>query len=204
MFHRRLNLLLIPLIAIAPINLAKAAPAMDSEDLYRLCSSFPHNSQCKGYEAPIALDQRSGKSGGCVIKTIQMEYKGACKVAMDSDNITIYQEYGDGLSVLKNDKATKSFKIPNSSVNAIQYREGKRSNTGAAVVNTLIFGLPGLLLTPKKKYAEISTQHAAIELAGSNLESTLLVFDRDTGLEMRFQLEKNTGKTVELPEKEQK
>jgi hypothetical protein len=32
MFHRRLNFLFIPFIAITPLSLAKATPAMDSED----------------------------------------------------------------------------------------------------------------------------------------------------------------------------
>jgi hypothetical protein len=48
------------------LALEMAAPmlvsAMDNEDLYRLCSAFPFNSQCKGYEAPVPLSQRSSKT----------------------------------------------------------------------------------------------------------------------------------------------
>jgi hypothetical protein len=90
-------------------------------------------------------------------------------------------------------------KIANSSVNSIQYREGKKFNTGAAIAGAVLFGLPGLLLAPKKKYAEISLNYIT-DVSTNNQNHAVIVIERDAGLEMRFQLEKVTGKTVELPE----
>jgi hypothetical protein len=190
--------LLLPLL-LTQLAIPSLAHAMSSEDLYRLCSEFPHNSQCKGYEAPIGLAKRPGKTAACLIKTPEAELKGACKFQIDDQEITLYQEFGDNLSVLQNEKATRKIIIPNSDVSSIQYREGKKTNTGATVVNTLAFGLVGLFLTPKKKYAEVSVNYA---VAGGSGDSNyaVMVLDRDTGLETRFQLEKATGKTVELPE----
>jgi hypothetical protein len=191
-------------IACLPmLALELAAPmlvrAMDSEDLYQLCASFPYNSQCKGYEAPVPLSQRSGQLGGCVIQLAAVETKGACKVSLENDTITLYQEVGTGLKILNDQKSTRMMVLPAQSVSTIQYREAKKLNSGNAVFNTLAFGLLGLALTKKRKYAEISLNYRDA-VGPNNPTMTMLIFDQKTGLAMREQLEKLTGKTVELPE----
>jgi hypothetical protein len=188
-----LPLMLVELAIVSP------ARAMDSEDLYRLCSSFPYNSQCNGYEAPIALAQRDGQAAGCLIKTATAEIKAACKIQIAADTITLYHEFGDGLSVLKNEKASRSLTIPTQSVSSIQYREDKKLTAGSAIASTLLLGLPGLLLAPKKKYSEVSINYVTTASADSP-NHVVMVFDRKTGLDIRFQLEKATGKGVETPE----
>ena len=41
--------------------------ADDSEDLFQLCSKFPFNSRCEGYDAPIPLDNRLGEEAKCLL-----------------------------------------------------------------------------------------------------------------------------------------
>jgi hypothetical protein len=188
----------LPLLALE-LALPLLVRAMDSEDLYKLCSEFPYNSACKGYEAPVALEKRSGQVAGCVFKTAQVETKGACKINFENDEIKLYHEFGQGLSVLNNQRATQTVKIPTTGVSRIQYRETKKLNTGNAIFNTLAFGLIGLALTKKRTYVEINVSYADPTPAAAASE-LMMVFDRDGGMAMRNQLEKATGKTAEMPE----
>jgi hypothetical protein len=187
------------------LALEMAAPmlvsAMDNEDLYRLCSAFPFNSQCKGYEAPVPLSQRSGKDAGCIIKGPESEIKGACKISVENNEITLYHETGAELSILNNQKSTVFVKIPTQSVSCLQYRETRKLNSGNAVFNTLAFGLLGLALTKKRTYAEIAVNYndPAITANGASSGDVTLIFDQKNGLAMRSQLEQATGKTAETP-----
>ncbi len=187
------------------LALELAAPllvrAMDSEDLYQLCAAFPLNSQCKGYAAPVPLSQRSGKDAGCIIKGPEKETKGACKVSLENDEITLYQEIGTDLSILNNRKSTSVVKIPTQSVSRIQYRETKKLNAGNAVFNTLAFGLIGLALTKKRTYAEIAVSYGdpSITANGAAAGDVTVILDQKSGLAMRAQLEQATGKTAETP-----
>ncbi len=188
------------------LALELAAPmllrAMDSEDLYQLCAAFPLNSQCKGYEAPVPLSQRSGKAAGCIVKGPEKETKGACKVSLENGEITLYQEIGTDLSILNNQKSTSVVQIPTQSVSRIQYRETKKLNAGNAVFNTLAFGLIGLALTKKRTYAEIAVSYSdpSITANGAAAGDVTLILDQKSGLAMRNQLEQATGKTAELPQ----
>lgn len=83
----------IPLLLVE-IVVIPSTYALEEIDLYQLCSSFPLNSKCKGYEAPIPLDKREGKTGDCTLKNNEGESRGICKIAVNEAGITIYQEIG--------------------------------------------------------------------------------------------------------------
>jgi hypothetical protein len=85
---RHLVYLSLPLL-LAPLVMQTPVQALESEDLYRLCSQFPHNAQCKGYEAPVPLEKRPGKMAACVVKLPESETKGACKVQVEDAEITL-------------------------------------------------------------------------------------------------------------------
>jgi hypothetical protein len=62
---------------------------------------------------------RSGQLAGCLLKAVAIESKGACKINFESGEIKLYQESGDGLTVLNNQKATKALTISTQSVSSI-------------------------------------------------------------------------------------
>lgn len=66
-------------VAIATYSFG-AIPALanEQEDLFRLCSKFPFNSQCEGYEIPIPLDNRVGEEANCLFS--EAEKAEDCKV----------------------------------------------------------------------------------------------------------------------------
>ncbi len=182
-----------------------AARALDGQQLYQLCSSFPLNSQCKGYEAPIPLDNRSGKKGDCIFKNNEVEKRGICKINVNETGITIYQETGKELEIIKDKKPTRIIQITPSNVSKIEYREDEKDNTGAKVVNTLLFGVGGLLLTHNIKVSEIQIHYTSITPQDTSQEqqsvdSLRIIVGRDTGREMRSQLEKITGQQAEIPQ----
>jgi hypothetical protein len=185
------------------IILPPTASALDAEELYRLCSSSPFNSQCKGYETPVSLENRPGKAGSCIFKNNQVENRGTCKIAVNETSIIIYQETGSELEVLNNNKSTRTVEISPTSVTRIQYREDSKNNTEAQIVNTLLFGLAGLLSTPKTNLSEIQISYTPNAPQDSNQEqaanSLTVVVERGAGIEMRFQLEKVTARQAETP-----
>jgi hypothetical protein len=193
----------LPLLLVEAV-FVPAAIALDGKKLYQLCSRFPLNSQCQGYEAPISLSDRSGKIGDCIFKNNEVEKRGLCKITVNETGLTIYQETGKELEVINDQKSTRTIQITPTSVSGIEYREDEKSNTGAQVVNTILFGIAGLLLTPNKKVSEVQISYTStIPQDASQEESvnSLRIFvGRDTGREMRSQLEKITGRQAETPQ----
>ena len=47
------------LTKVSPILVA-SAEEVDLEELYQLCSSFPYNSRCEGFDIPVILDNQPG------------------------------------------------------------------------------------------------------------------------------------------------
>ena len=146
---------LVMLSVVPPIGArASEEKPLVGEDLYQLCSSFPLNSQCKGYEIPVALDDRPGMGGSCLFLVSQVEKKGDCKVVVNDTEIVIYQEIDGKLKLLKDRASTRMVKITPSEVSRFEYREDTQDRTGARVVNTLLFGVWAGLLTRDRKTAE--------------------------------------------------
>ncbi|WP_190673448.1 hypothetical protein [Nostoc sp. FACHB-190] len=98
-------LLLLESVFIAPVN------ALNAKKLYQLCSSFPLNSRCQGYEVPISLDDRSGKKGDCILNKNDLEKRGNCKVNVNEIGVTIYQEMGEKLEIINDKKSTQIIQI---------------------------------------------------------------------------------------------
>ncbi len=170
---------------------ASEAKPLIGEDLYQLCSSFPFNSQCKGYEIPVALDDRPGIAGFCLFLVNQVEKKGDCKVVASDNEILIYQEIDGKLKMLKDRASTRMVKITPSEVSRFEYREDTQDRSGARIVNTLLFGVWGGLFTRDRKTSEVQLIH---------LDSTLtMVVDRNAGNEVRSRLEKTIGRPAGLP-----
>ncbi|MBD2487345.1 MULTISPECIES: hypothetical protein [Nostocales] len=192
-------LLLLESVFIAPVN------ALNAKKLYQLCSSFPLNSRCQGYEVPISLDDRSGKKGDCILNKNDLEKRGNCKVNVNEIGVTIYQEMGEKLEIINDKKSTQIIQISPKEISRIEYREDEKDNTDARVVNTLLFGITGFLLTPNKKISEIQINYASATPEDTSQEQRsmdyLRIFvGRGTGREMRSQLEKITGLQAETPQ----
>ena len=176
---------------VPPAAQASEGKPLVGEDLYQLCSSFPLNSQCKGYEIPVALDDRPGMAGGCLFLVNQVEKKGDCKIAVSDAEIVIYQENAEKLKVLKDRAPTRIIKIIPSEISRFEYREDTQNRTGARIVNTLLFGVWAGLLTRDRKTAEFQLTYPDSLLT--------MVVDRNAGNEMRSQLEKSIGRPAGLP-----
>ncbi|MFM7407675.1 MAG: hypothetical protein ACKO3K_13710 [Cuspidothrix sp.] len=198
-----LGIVFIPLLVVEAVFIP-AAHALDAKKLYQLCSRFPLNSQCQGYETPIALDDRPGKIGDCIFKNNEVESRGLCKITVNDTGITIYQETGKELEIINDKKSTRTVNITATSVGRIQYREDEKDNTGAKVVNTLLFGVAGLLFTPNKKVSEIEFDYTSTTPQDTSQEksenSLRVVVGREIGREMRSQLEKITGRQADTPQ----
>ena len=181
------------LLSVVPPIAARASEEkpLIGEDLYQLCSSFPLNSQCKGYEIPVALDDRPGMGGGCLFLVNQVEKRGDCKIAVNDTEIVVYHEIAEKLKVLKDRASTRMVKIIPSEVSRFEYREDTQDRTGARVVNTLLFGLWAGLLTRDRKTAEFQLTYPDSMLT--------MVVDRNAGNAMRSQLEKSIGRPAGLP-----
>jgi hypothetical protein len=87
--EKSLRSLCVPLLLVEAVFVPTAI-ALDGEKLYQLCSRFPLNSQCQGYETPISLDNRLGKTGDCIFKNNDVENRGLCKITVNEAGITIY------------------------------------------------------------------------------------------------------------------
>lgn len=197
-------------IACFPLLLSETvfiptATALDGKELYQLCSSFPLNSQCKDYEAPVPLDNRSGKKADCVFKNNEKEKRGACKINVSETGITIYQETGETLEIINDKKSTRTIQIQPTSVSKIEYREDEKANVDAIVANTLLLGVSGFPFNTRKKISEIQLNYTSITPQDTspeqqNVDSLRIFVGRGTGREMRSQLEKITGLQAELPQ----
>lgn len=187
--------------------LMAAAPAFAEkppigEDLYELCSSFPHNSQCNGYEIPIALADRPGQIGRCVFKEEEKEQGADCKVVAEESEITIYQEVEGKLKVLKDRSPTRIVKLTRSQMGRFEYRESTQDRTGERVVSTLLIGLPGLLAVRDREISEFQLEYSlpttdSAQKAG--VGRWTFVVDRNVGLDVRSKLEKSVGRQPESP-----
>ncbi|MFN6538698.1 MAG: hypothetical protein RM021_020430 [Nostoc sp. EkiNYC01] len=115
----------VPLLLVEAV-FVPAAIALDGEKLYQLCSRFPLNSQCQGYETPISLGNHSGKTGNCIFKKNEVENRGLCKITVNETGITIYQETGKKLEIINDQKPTRTIEITATSVSRIEYREDEK------------------------------------------------------------------------------
>lgn len=198
------------LLAVFSLNSPSSLAEMTSEKLYQLCSSFPYNSKCEGYSAPISLEDRPGKAARCVWGTGDAEQGGDCKFVLTEDSIVAYIEEGEPLQVLGDRRSTREVSLGYELMEQLQYREFKQGNNGARAVNTLLFGAIGFFATRNKPVAEVTVQYQpqassvepleAVELPP--LERFSFIVERDLGTSVRTHLESQTNLKVGVPEDE--
>lgn len=136
-----------------------SAQSVENRELAELCSSSPLNSRCTGYSAEMALEKRPGEAGGCIVTINGEDTDTVCKLSISGQTIAAYYEFGDKVSLLDNEKATKEIQISPSNIKAIRYRETTKDNSTGRAINTFVFGLPGLLMSRDKKVSEIEIEY---------------------------------------------
>lgn len=170
-------------------NIVKAE---DGNDLFNLCSKFPHNSKCQGYEAPIPLENRSGNQAKCLIS--DREEVEDCKINLTEKSVTFYLETGDDLNILDGQKDTKEIVILLTAIKSFTYSERKKTDTGMV----LAFGVFGLL--SKKKTATFNLLLEPSQETEENIlpKQVIFVTQRDLGREIRQSLEEKTNLNAEV------
>lgn len=113
--------LMVGLGAFVPMSLLLGSPsvaiAQDEEplslnELYSLCSSFPFNSRCEGFEAPVPLDDRDGTQVNCGLDLSQVDASGECRLLIEDNSLVVYAEEGDPIEPLDNQKGSREIRIP--------------------------------------------------------------------------------------------
>lgn len=196
---------LVATVPLSTILLGSYTPAEASEevDRYTLCSKFPLNSRCEGYEAPVSLKQRSGDEGLCSLIYSEIDLSGKCKVVITDDKITAYLEEGKGLEILNGKKPTQTIDIVLSDIVSMTYQNSKKTNVGRLVGNTLLFGLLGAVFTNPDKLSQIEIDfNGQLDSESTNSQTFTVVADRDIGVELRAKLERLTGIFAEIPPEE--
>ncbi|MBD3881531.1 pentapeptide repeat-containing protein [Phormidium tenue FACHB-886] len=115
------------LVLLTPFILGAPAIAQSSDDdlreLYNLCSRFPYNSKCEGYDIPIPLAYRTGDEVRCTVALYEGDQKqrGHCKLAIADDSLTLYVEEGEPIELLENQYASREIKISTNQILALTY-----------------------------------------------------------------------------------
>jgi hypothetical protein len=200
---------LIVILALTPVS----AQLVNEPDLAELCSTSPLNSRCTGYSREVALEKRPGEAGACVLIINGVNTETVCKLTITGQTIAAYYEFGDKVRSIDNEKATQEIQISPSNIKVIRYREAKKDNSTARVVNTIVFGLPGLFGTRDKKVSEIEIEYipnSETTKAGSETsvvsadspegtKNTLrIIVKRKTGEKLLTQLQELTGLKAEF------
>ncbi|MFB2975836.1 pentapeptide repeat-containing protein [Microseira sp. BLCC-F43] len=114
---------------LAAIVVASPSVAQNQEidrELYQLCTQFPLNSRCAGFNIPIPLDARKGEQAACGFNTGKKRQSGKCKIAATAQGLTLYIEEGKELDFLDNKRGTAVVNVPLDRVFAINYRQWNR------------------------------------------------------------------------------
>ena len=85
-------------------------------DLFDLCSKFPQNSKCENFEAPIPLSTRAGEEASCQLLLGNFAKNAACRINFTDNTLTFYQEQGDKIEQLNDERLTIEYSIPLSQI----------------------------------------------------------------------------------------
>ncbi|MEL6578797.1 MAG: pentapeptide repeat-containing protein [Cyanobacteria bacterium J06621_12] len=93
-------------------------------ELYEFCARFPSNSKCEGIETPISLESRDGEEFSCSFEFDpgELDQADECKVSFREDGITVYQELGEKLDLIDDERATKEIEIPRDRIFITNYQ----------------------------------------------------------------------------------
>jgi uncharacterized protein YjbI with pentapeptide repeats len=114
---------------LAASLVANPTVAQDREidrELYDLCTQFPLNSRCAGFNLPIPLDARQGEEAVCGFNTGKKRQSGKCKIVATAQSLTLYVEEGKELDFLDNKRGTAAVNVPLDRVFAMNYRQWNR------------------------------------------------------------------------------
>ena len=92
--------------------LSSSSLATEEVDLFSLCSKFPQNSKCKNFEAPIPLKERVGEEASCQLFLGDFQKNAACKIDLENNTLTFYQEQGDKIERLDDKRMSVEYSIP--------------------------------------------------------------------------------------------
>lgn len=189
MKFRAMAIILLSLTFIVPTQLSGQASEMD--ELFSLCSRFPHNSKCKDYTAPIPLKNRSGEEVSFLLGN-QKELEKS-KVLLTEESLTFYVETGKGINVLDGAKDTKEVTFPLDAIKSFSYSEKEKTDVGAV----LAFGLFGLL--SKEKTSTFNIHFKQIETTEEVKTTELMprravfIVKRKIGRAIREDIEQKTN-----------
>ena len=159
---------------------------------YYLCSKFPLNSRCEGYEFPISLEERTGDGGDCELVVGSTTQEGDCKFNISEKGVSIYVEEGSRLSVIGNERATREISIPFEAISFYDYFEYERENSSASAGfgGGLIGGIIAGLTYREKEMSEIEIRY--IDESSSHEEQIgflSIMTARVPGIALKTQLE---------------
>ena len=193
MKFRMLGVIFLFFSLVVPTQLAQASEA---DELFSLCSKFPHHSRCKDYQVPIPLLNRPGEKALCLLNNQEKTEK--CKVLLTEELLSFYVETGKGMSVLDGEKDTQELKFPLRELESFSYSEKKKTDTGAV----LAFGLFGLLAQKKTStfnlYFKQTETTAEVTKAEKLPPRAIFVIKRKIGREMRQELEQETNLVADI------
>ncbi|MDJ0706039.1 MAG: pentapeptide repeat-containing protein [Leptolyngbyaceae cyanobacterium MO_188.B28] len=95
---------------------------LSQEELHNLCSKYPFNSRCEGYEIPITLEDRPGSKIFCFLELHDPTRTDQCKLVITDEELTLYIEEGKRLSFLDDQRASQEIKIPIEDIFAFNLR----------------------------------------------------------------------------------
>lgn len=172
------------LTALFGVALPTPAPALEiTEEIYELCSRFPLNSRCEGYEVPIPLDQRDGIQVGCFLASDDSDRPADCKFLIDGDTLSVYMEQGDRLAFLDDQRSTREIVMSFDQIFVLGYLEHAR----VALVNQWGYG-------SREQLGDIEIGFATQPDAGqSGFDFVVLVMRADAGRELLPQLVQATN-----------
>jgi hypothetical protein len=195
--------ILISTLLVMPIAFNHSGFAQAEEidrELFNLCSMFPLNSRCEGFETPIPLSLRSGDEATCKTTFAAAELSGRCKINLADTTMTAYIETGSGLDILEGERRSQEISIPMNTIGKLTYREDTEVNTGRLIGNILLFGVLGPAMTRPDNISQLEISYTpSLETGSANSNVLVIETDRDLGLEVRDKLQQLTGIQAETP-----
>ncbi|NJR58359.1 MAG: hypothetical protein HC769_05560 [Cyanobacteria bacterium CRU_2_1] len=131
-------LLSFPLIFTSPAR--SQSSEAELRELYQLCSQFPFNSRCEGYEIPIPLDNRSGARTNCSLEVNNPAETERCKIVISDGQLIAYVEVGEPIAPLDNQRGTEEISIPLSDIFAFEMRIwARRVDAGVVLIGGSLY-----------------------------------------------------------------
>lgn len=114
-------------------------------DLYNLCTRFPQNPRCAGYDIPIPLEQRPGIRVTCSLAINPPSDSTRCKMAIAENRLLVYVEAGEPVELLDNQPGTQEIIIPIRAIASLNLQVWRQTT------DTTSFFLGGVLYTSVPK-----------------------------------------------------